>query len=84
LYRIVLPTGALLFDEKIHQSASQPVIHARLVDAKQTSKHKIIFPAFFGDRFGGKDGGLCTHNPACQRIKKIGGIFVLSRTLHSD
>jgi hypothetical protein len=32
--------GALLFDEKISQSAAQPVIRAPLGDTKPLSKHK--------------------------------------------
>jgi hypothetical protein len=29
---------------------------------------KCIVPAFFGDRFGGKDGGLCTYNLPAEEL----------------
>jgi len=29
---------------------------------------KCIVPAFFGDRFGGKDGGLCTYNLHAEEV----------------
>ncbi len=45
---------------------------------------KCIVPAFFGDRFGGKDGGLCTYPPA----KEVGllGYFCMQwlKTLNSN
>jgi hypothetical protein len=35
-----------------------------------SSKHKMytVLPAFFGDRFGGKDCGLCTNNPPAEEV----------------
>ena len=33
-------------------------------------------PAFFGDRFGGKDCGLCPKKPPAEEVEDIGGIFV--------
>jgi hypothetical protein len=40
----------------------------------------VDFPAFFGDRFDGRDGDLCTYNPTAEEVRSrnIGGIFVLS------
>jgi hypothetical protein len=62
LYRIVSSFWlALLFDEKIRQNAAQPVIRTRLGDTKPPSNIKCIVPAFYGNQFGGKDGGLRTH-----------------------
>ncbi len=29
---------------------------------------KCIVPAFFGDQFGGKNGGLCTNNPPAEEV----------------
>jgi hypothetical protein len=59
--------GALLFDEKIHQSAAlfwcglRPcgmLEFFKYVLTSRNPKTNVDFPAFFGDRFGGKDCGL--------------------------
>ncbi len=41
---------------------------------------KCVVPAFVGDRFVEKDGGLCKSNLSAEEVMRIGGIFGLSRS----
>jgi hypothetical protein len=58
-----LLAGSLLFDEKfakvLQKSSSQPFWMA------VTPPFNMV-PAFFGDRFGGIEGGLRTYKPSSQ------------------
>jgi hypothetical protein len=37
----------------------------------ETPNINCIVPAFFEDRFEGKDGGLCTHNPHAEEVGRF-------------
>jgi hypothetical protein len=61
-----------LLIKKSAKSAAHPVIRTRLGDTKPPSNIKCIVPAFYGNKFGGKDGGLCTHNPPAKEVGLLG------------
>jgi hypothetical protein len=73
LYRILffLFAGTLLFDEKIRQSAVQPVFRALLRDTNPPSRPKMYSSRILGVRFVEKNGGLLTHNPSAKEIREL-------------
>jgi hypothetical protein len=64
-----LLAGALLFDEKIRQSAGAQPYPRPFETPNRPPNIKCIVPAFFGDRFRGKYGGLCTLNPPAEEVR---------------
>jgi hypothetical protein len=62
--------GPLLFDKKNRQSIAQAVFPTLLGDPKLSLNMKCRVPAFFGDRLGRKEGGLCPYKPSS---KELGG-----------
>jgi hypothetical protein len=64
LYRILSSYSLAYFilDEKILQSAAQPVFRTLWETPNLAANIKCIVPAFFGDQFLEKDGVLGTHH----------------------
>jgi hypothetical protein len=72
--------GALLFDEKISQSAALFWFGVRDVEILYSRAAILrtidVFPAFLEHaRFGGKDRGLSTCKPVFQTIRRSDSIF---------
>jgi hypothetical protein len=67
--------ATLLFDEKTCQSAAQPLFRTRLETSNRPPNIKCIVPAFLGDQFIEKDGGLRIHNPAAEEVRGLEVFF---------
>ncbi len=66
---------------------SKQSFRAHFADFEPVSKHKmytVVVPAFYGDRFGGKEGGFQIYKPSSQELgDKIVFCYMRIRTLNS-